>query len=95
MKILFVILTLVLSLTLAAQKVDFSIHNISLSPEISYYDNQFSGLYIKNNNLFLMSECRLQDSAEAKLYSISLAVIERQLADSSYIFPIQNGKFTT
>lgn len=42
-----------------------------------------------------MSECRLQDSAEAKLYSILLADIERQLEDSNYILHIQNGKFTT
>ena len=92
MKILFVVLTFFFSINLAAQKVDFSIHNISLPPEISYYDNQFSGLYIKNNNLFLMSECRLQDSAEAKLYSISLADIERQLADSNYILPCTKWK---
>lgn len=74
-------------LNLAAQKADFSIHNISLPPEISYYDNQFSGLYIKDNNLFLMSESRLQDSAEAKLYTINLNDIEQQLADTNYILP--------
>lgn len=76
-----------MSLNIVAQKVDFKVRIISLPPEVSYYDNQFSGLYIKDKNLFLMSESRLQDSAEAKLYSIKLADIEKQLSDSNYILP--------
>ena len=86
MKVLFVV-TMLLSLSMAAQKVDFEVRNIPLPPEVAYYDNQFSGLYIKDKNLFLMSESRLQDSAEAKLYSIKLTDIERQLADSNYVLP--------
>lgn len=87
MKILFAVMMLLISLNIAAQKVDFKVRNISLPSEISYYDNQFSGLYIKANSLFLMSESRLQDSAEAKLYSIKLADMERQLADGNYVLP--------
>ncbi len=70
-----------------AQKVDFSIKNIFLPPEIAYYDNQFSGLYIHEGKLFLMSESRLQDKAEAKLYSIAIKDLEHQLRDTSFVLP--------
>ena len=83
MKVILAVTMLFMSLNIAAQKVDFKVRNISLPPEIGYYDNQFSGMYIKDKKLFLMSESRLQDSAEAKLYSIKLKDIERQLADSN------------
>ena len=92
MKVLFVMIMLFMSLNIAAQKVNFKVRNISLPPEIAYYDNQFSGLYIKNKNLFLMSESRLQDSAEAKLYSVKLTDIKRQQADSNYILPFTKWK---
>ncbi|MFN0083568.1 MAG: hypothetical protein ACKVOM_13750 [Ferruginibacter sp.] len=87
MKNLFAVMMLLISVNIAAQKVDFKVRNISLPSEISYYDNQFSGLYIKDKNLFFMSESRLQDNAEAKLYSIKLTDIERQLVDSNYVLP--------
>ena len=82
-------LLIIFSVTGFSQKKDFSISNLSLPPEISYYDNQFSGLYISNGNLFLMSESRLQDSAEAKLYAISLKDIDHKLADSSFTLPFK------
>lgn len=75
------------SITAFSQKKDFSIYNLSLPPELSYYDNQFSGLYIHQDNLFLMSESRLQDSAEAKLYAINLADLEHKMIDSAFILP--------
>lgn len=39
-----------------------------------------------------MSESRLQDSAEAKLYSIKLSDIEKQLADSNYVLPYKKWR---
>jgi hypothetical protein len=87
MKALFAIIMLLISLNILGQKGDFKVRNISLPSEISYYDKQFSGLYIKDKNLFLMSESRLYDNGEAKLYSIKLADIEKHLADSNYILP--------
>ncbi len=76
-----------MTLNITAQKVNFKVKNISLPPEISYYDNQFSGLYIKGKTLFLMSESRLQDGAEAKIYSIQIKDIEKKLIDTSFILP--------
>ena len=87
MKYFFFFLFCILTLTAVSQKKDFIIYNISLPPEISYYDNQFSGLYINKGNLFLMSESRLQDSAEAKLYAISLKDVDHKLVDSAYKLP--------
>lgn len=89
MKYLLLIFYLFLSFSSFCQKKDFQIHNISLPPEISYYDNQFSGLYIHAGNLFLMSESRLQDSAEAKLYAIKLADIEIKMKDTAYVLPFR------
>lgn len=70
-----------------AQKRSFKIHQLSLPPELSYYDNQFSGLFISSGRLFLMSESRIEDKAEAKLYSINLYDIDLKLKDSSYVLP--------
>jgi hypothetical protein len=71
---------------------DFLIHIITLPAEISYYDNQFSGLQIANQKLYLMSESRLQDNREAKLYSIKITDIEHHMKDTSYILPFEKIK---
>ncbi len=72
-----------------AQHTDFSVNNIALPTEISYYDNQFSGLCVHEDKLFLMSESRLQDNAEAKLYAINLTDIETKMVDSNFILPFK------
>ncbi|TGE27961.1 hypothetical protein [Hymenobacter metallicola] len=64
-----------------------AVRPISLPAELAYYDNQFSGLAIRQKALFLLSESRLQDKAEGKLYRIELADLERQLADTAYTLP--------
>lgn len=78
-----------LSVSVYAQNSNFKINKISLPAEISYYDNQFSGLCIHAGMLFLMSESRLQDKAEGKLYAIKLIDIERTLTDTSFVLPFQ------
>jgi hypothetical protein len=70
--------------TAIGQKPQFKLHNLSLPAEIAYFDNQFSGLYIADGKLFLMSESRLQDKAEGKLYAISLSDLNLKIADSTY-----------
>lgn len=72
---------------LIAQQQQFSVHAISLPPELSYYDNQFSGLQVSNGHLYLLSESRLEDKQEAKLYAINLADIDRKLRDTAYVLP--------
>lgn len=71
------------------QKKDFSIVKIGLPSEIEYYDNQFSGIYINNNMLFLMSESRLQDNREAKLYAIKTKDIDHKIDDTSFVLPFK------
>ncbi len=78
-----------------SQQPAFIIHTISLPPEISYYDNQFSGLYVHDQKLFLMSESRLQDNAEGKLYAIRLTDLDHKLLDTSFVlrwqkYPLYN-----
>ncbi|HEX8327184.1 MAG TPA: hypothetical protein VF629_06570 [Hymenobacter sp.] len=72
-----------------AQQPQFTVHNLPLPRELSSADNQFSGLSISAGKLFLLSESRLQDNAEAKLYTVQLKDLERQLADSTYVLPYQ------
>lgn len=75
--------------TIANAQEKYSITNIKLPPAISYYDNQFSGLYISDNKLFLMSESRLEDKREALLYSIKLEDIEHYRSDTAFVLPFQ------
>jgi hypothetical protein len=82
--------TLLLSgfcLSAVAQQRQFDVRSLSLPKELEYYDNQFSGLYIAQDKLFLLSESRLQDKAEAKLYTVALADLDRQLVDTTYVLP--------
>lgn len=72
-----------------AQTSSFAVHPVSLPKELEFYDNQFSGLAISNGKLFLLSESRLQDKAEAKLYTVQLADLDRKLLDTTYILPYQ------
>lgn len=87
MKFFLVFVFSILSLLTVAQTPNFDVKNIKLPAEVSYYDHQFSGLYIYKNDLFFMSESRLQDAAPAVLYSIALADIDQQLKDTSYALP--------
>ncbi len=78
-----------LSLPALAQPRQFDVRKLALPKELAYYDNQFSGLAIAQGKLILLSESRLQDQAEAKLYTVALADLDRQLADSTYVLPYQ------
>ena len=80
----FIVLFLVLQAALAsAQKTPFSVHTISLPKEIADRNNQFSGLFLRNKQLLLLSESRLQERAEAKVYALDLASLNDQLAKKS------------
>ncbi|RZK35336.1 MAG: hypothetical protein EOO57_09295 [Hymenobacter sp.] len=80
-------LLLSLALRPARAQPQFTVRNLSLPKELSFYDNQFSGLYIAKSQLFLMSESRLQDNAEAKLYALKLADLDRKLTDTIFSLP--------
>ncbi|QJX47625.1 hypothetical protein HMJ29_12000 [Hymenobacter taeanensis] len=71
------------SLTTWAQKPQFTPRTISLPQEIADRNNQFSGLFIRGGQLFLLGESRLQERAEAKVYAVDLASIDGQLAQKS------------
>lgn len=77
-----------------AQQRQFDVHHLSLPKELEYYDNQFSGLAIAGGKLFLLSESRLQDQAEAKLYTVRLADLDRKLTDTAYVLPYQKLPLT-
>ena len=77
-----------------AQQRQLDVHRLSLPKELKYYDNQFSGLAITQGKLFLLSESRLQDKAEAKLYTVALVDLDRQLTDTAYVLPYQKLPLT-
>jgi hypothetical protein len=82
-----VLLLSILLLPAAAQAPQFKMRHVPLPKELAYYNNQFSGLAISAGKLFLLSESRLQDSAEAKLYTLALTDLDHQLADTTYALP--------
>jgi hypothetical protein len=89
MKLLAALFCWVTLLPALAQQPRFAVRRLKLPAELAYYDNQFSGLSVSGNQLLLMSESRLQDQAEAKLYAVKLADLEHQLRDSTFVLPYQ------
>lgn len=82
-RLLFLLVLLLPTGLANAQKAPFTIHTIALPKDIADRNNQFSGLYRRNNQLFLLSESRLQERAEAKVYALELTSIAGQLAQKS------------
>lgn len=72
-----------------AQEKLVTVHQINLPDALIEPENQFSGLQVAHNKLYLMPECRLQDKHEARLYSIKLADINRQKKDSNFVLPFE------
>ena len=89
MKYLLSLLLSIGCLPALAQQPHFTPRTLTLPKELEFYDNQFSGLAISGERLLLMSESRLQDRAEAKLYAVRLADLDHQLTDSAYVLPYQ------
>ncbi|MFC6225999.1 hypothetical protein ACFP2F_22335 [Hymenobacter artigasi] len=89
MKYLLGLICSFICLSASAQRPPFTVHSISLPKELEFYDNQFSGLAVSAGKLFLLSESRLQDRAEAKLYTLKLADLDRKLLDTTYVLPYQ------
>ncbi len=89
MRLICILLFLLTINNCVGQKKDFSIIKISLPEEIEYYDNQFSGMNINKDMLFLMSESRLQDNREAKLYAIKTKDIDHKMDDTSFVLPFK------
>jgi len=83
-KYLLPVIAILLSASLTFCQDHFNIIRIHLPDEVKYHDNQFSGLQIANGRLYLMSESRLQDKQEARLYSVDLAQLERYKKDTTY-----------
>lgn len=80
-----------LFLVLLSILVDYShaqphlkVNKIKLPADIAYYDNQFSSLYIKDDKLFLMSECRIEDRSPAFISYADLKQIKSAINDSNY-----------
>ncbi|HEY0298340.1 MAG TPA: hypothetical protein VGB84_03895, partial [Arachidicoccus sp.] len=71
------------TIKLCAQ-INLKAHSIKLPSDVSYYDNQYSSLYISNHKLYLMSESRLEDNAQAFLSSADLNDLQKAIKDSSY-----------
>lgn len=77
--------------SLAACKASHGIHtarqvsfvNILLPPELADANQQFSGLCIANNKLYLLPECRLQEKQAAAIYAIDLPLLDKAVNGDS------------
>ncbi|MFT3750756.1 MAG: hypothetical protein QM768_20760 [Agriterribacter sp.] len=83
MRLLF-ITAILLICSAQAQTTSFDIYTIKLPEAISYYDNQFSGLQVSGEKLYLLSECRIQDRREAVIYAVPLRELDRAIKDTAY-----------
>jgi hypothetical protein len=90
MKLFLLVLLLFCARISKGQDKGFDVIKIGLPPLISYYDNQFSGMFFQNDKLFLLSESRLQDSADAVIYVLKMADINRKMLDSTYRMHFEN-----
>jgi len=85
MKQFLLVVSFLLSRCIYAQSENFTIHSIKLPAALAEPENQFSGLQIAGSKLYLLPECRIQEPGHtARLYTINLSEIDRQLKDSSY-----------
>ncbi len=72
-----------------AQEKPLTIYKIHLPKTLTEAENQFSGLQVAHDKLYLMPECRLQEKHLARIYSINLSDIEKNKKDSNYVLPFQ------
>ncbi len=82
--LILVFMLTILSQSLLAQDF-FKVNKIKLPADISYYDNQFSSLYIAQDKLFLMSECRIEDKRPAYIAYTNLKKANKAIKDSNYM----------
>ncbi len=88
LKLNFVLLcTLLLLSTNAIAQPSYKLNKIKLPEEVSFYDNQFSSIQIYQNKLYLISESRLQDKAEAKIYVADISKYKKYLNDTNRVLP--------
>ncbi|SDY09637.1 hypothetical protein [Hymenobacter psychrophilus] len=81
----FIFCSLLLPLTVAQAQPTRPLltRTIQLPAELADRENQFSGLCTYRGQLLLLSESRLQEQAEAKVYGFALPDLDRQLAGST------------
>lgn len=80
-----IIIFLLQSFVGVGQLEDFSILSINLPEELSAAHQEFSGLAIQRDYLYLLSESRIQEGREGKIYRIRIADIDQYLQDTTYL----------
>lgn len=73
--------------TVYGQAPAYKVHSMKLPAEVAHPENQFSAIQVYNKQLFLISESRLHENAEAKMYATPLSVLKKALKDTSYTLP--------
>lgn len=82
-----VFLSLMIAVLINAQPPVFKIHQLKLPDEVANPENQFSAIQVYNKQLYLISESRLHEKAEAKMYVAPLSSLKKSLKDTSRILP--------
>lgn len=86
---LFPVILLYMCFYASAQTNQYRIHTLSLPAELADFDNQFSSLNIYKGRLYFMAESRILEKQQAKIYSVKLVDIKRQLTDATYQLPFK------
>lgn len=84
MKYFWLIIILLGPLVSVAQKLAKQILPVRLPAELLDAENQFSGMFIENQKLYLLAESRIQQGHEARLFSMPLADIEQHLNNEQF-----------
>lgn len=74
---------------LGAQEKNFNIQEVHLPAELAAPQNEFSGLAISGQQLVLLSESRVQEGQEAKIYLLNLLDLNSHLEDTTFALPYQ------
>lgn len=94
LRVILIFIFLVQAYAVEAQSEDFNVVFIKLPEELAAAHHEFSGLGIWNNYLYLLSESRIQEGREGKLYRISLSDIDRYLQDTAYFIDYDQLEIT-
>jgi hypothetical protein len=72
---------------LYGQTLNYKVHQLKIPTEVAHPENQFSAMQVYNKHLYLISESRLHENAEAKMYAAPLSVLKKAIKDTGYTLP--------
>jgi hypothetical protein len=88
------LLFLLFSLLVLKTTAQYQVQEITLPTELADPNNQLSSLSIHQGSLFFMSESRLQENMEARIFSVELTDLDKKILDTTYKLPSRVYRLT-